>query len=213
MACEDYIQRALRISPYFQRGLELQNLIRSRLQDEKGEQDYSNIVGTALDEPITDEVSNNIKEVLLDDLSWLSLGEQLLEEYKVLLTDTEKEFYNRRIVITAKAIQSEDAKMDEDPKGDEPSVTTEGEAAAEESVFSEARATLESCVQDSAEPSVPIPTCGEETAEQGDKDGAETEQSAAIKRKRKEFEERSGLRYIIGQESCHCQCVLSFYAH
>lgn len=193
MACEDYIQRALRIAPYFERGVELQNLIRSRLMDEQGMDDDNDFVRTTLDEPIiAEDSSNSVKEVILDDPSWLSLGEQLLEEYKTLMEDTESRFYNRRLVIAVNAMHSEDTKMDEDPKGDESPTTAEGDAAAEETVCSEAKTTSESCVQDPSESNAPapVPTGNEETTEQGNKEGIETEQSAAIKRKRREFEER-----------------------
>ncbi|KAF9962962.1 Histone transcription regulator 3 [Modicella reniformis] len=190
-ACEDYIQRALRVSPYFQRGLELQGLIRSRLQDK---QDQNDIFCNVLDGPIETKFSSSVKEVLLDDPSWLNLGEQLLEEYRALRADPEKEFYNRRLVITAKKIHNEDTGMDEDPVGNESSATLEGETVMEEAVLSEAKAASESAAQDPAEPSVSIPACSEETVDPGDKEGTETEQSAAIKRKKKELEERSGLR-------------------
>ncbi|KAF8940863.1 Histone transcription regulator 3 [Dissophora ornata] len=197
VACEDYVQKALKISPYFQRGVELQNLIRSRLRDMQDDQNFD---CTSLETPPASKIGAGANEIFLEDLSWLCLGEKLLEEYKSLLEAPEKEFYNQRLVVRthkAEEEESEDVEMAEEPtKVEDLLDAVEAEAAVEETMILETKAVVEQSVQEPAEAIAgSVPITSDDVAEQhGDKEAADTEQTAAMKRKRKEVEERSGLR-------------------
>ncbi|KAF9354020.1 Histone transcription regulator 3 [Mortierella sp. AD094] len=195
IACEEYIQRALRISPYFERGLKLLDLIRSRLQGAP-HQDNSSCIPPP---PQTSLHSYNInegpKELFLDDISWLSLGECLLEEYKSLLAVPGREFYNQRILVKTQKAQSEDIDMTEELLQTEDQDMTETEVvAAEEPILVDVKVVVELSSNESSEANPSVTSANEDMSDQVDKEGVDNELNAAMKRKRKEVEERPGLR-------------------
>ncbi|KAF9193564.1 Histone transcription regulator 3 [Haplosporangium sp. Z 11] len=191
-ACEDYVQKALRISPYFARGIQLQNLIRSRSQGAQNQDIFDRKPLIAASPP--EKNNGKPKELLLEDPSWLGLGELLLAEYKSLLEAPETEFYNQRLVVRTQQSQNEDIEMREAPLNEEISCAPETEAAMDSNAQSEDTAQKDSSLPDSSDASALPAVASDEAAEQADKEVTESEQNAAMKRKRKEVEERSGLR-------------------
>ncbi|KAG9323455.1 hypothetical protein KVV02_000817 [Mortierella alpina] len=190
VACEDYVQKALRISPYFDRGLELLEAISNRLQDPQDNADHEHLSGTLT----SDSNSKEPKELILDELTWLNLGEQLLVEYKTLLAASRSSFYNQRLVVRLQNTTDEDVEMPEqEPEALEESVVpAEFETSADASMAVDVK--METSVPSTAEANMAAVVSSDDTVDQGDKENTEGEQSAAMKRKRKEVEERSGLR-------------------
>jgi len=188
VSCQEYVQKALRLSPYFERGLELQLLVRRRLEKIQSPNPEDQI---QTDDTIpSDHKSEQPKELILDELSWKGLGELLLEEYKTLLKTPEMTFYNRRLVVVSKESHSEDVDMAEETdmtevEPEDEKLEVNGDIAGKIDVESP-----------SAEPvEVTMDTLpNDEVATQADRELAEADQGAALKRKRKEVEERSGLR-------------------
>ncbi|KFH65937.1 hypothetical protein MVEG_08039 [Podila verticillata NRRL 6337] len=177
-ACQEYIKKALRISPYFQRGHQLQQKMEAR-QDSN----QSDTLQSSADKPaLKNEVT---RELVLEDLNWLTLGELLLGEYKNNETAANDDFYSKRLVIRIQKEEhaEEDVEMSDVIDSVEPVVTaTEVSAEPCQPMEEVAAATA------SGESEVVL-----EDGEQGQKDGAD-DASAALKRKRKEVDERSGLR-------------------
>ncbi|KAG0004617.1 Histone transcription regulator 3 [Entomortierella chlamydospora] len=194
IACEDYIQRALRISPYFERGLKLLDLIRSRLQGTPHRDNLSCIPPQPQTSLQSYKINEGPKELFLDDISWLSLGECLLEEYKSLLAVPGREFYNQRILVKTQKAQSEDIEMTEELQKTEDQDMTEAEVAAEEPVSVDVKVVAESSLNEPSEANPSVISTNEDLSDQVDKEGADNELNAAMKRKRKEVEERPGLR-------------------
>ncbi|KAF9200873.1 Histone transcription regulator 3 [Haplosporangium sp. Z 27] len=190
MACEEYIQKALKISPYFERGLRLQDLIRNRLQ---GSSTHDNLSHSQPPQTLFDshKVDDCPRELYLDEISWLSLGEKLLEEYKSLLEFPGKEFHNQRILIKTQKAQSEDIEMVEEPLRPEDPEITETEVNVEDLMLVDVKTVAEAST---SEPSETAPSINDDSGEQLDKEGVDNELNAAMKRKRREVEERPGLR-------------------
>ncbi|KAF9968684.1 Histone transcription regulator 3 [Mortierella alpina] len=190
VACEDYVQKALRISPYFDRGLELLEMISNRLQDTADDFNQEHLNGTLT----SNSDSKEPKELILEELTWLNLGEQLLAEYKSLLAASGNGFYNQRLVVRLQKTTDEDVEMPEQ----EPEVTEESVMPAELEIVADtnmaADVKMETSVPSTTEANMAAVVSSDDTADQGDKENTEGEQSAAMKRKRKEVEERSGLR-------------------
>ncbi|KAF9116866.1 hypothetical protein BGX27_009747 [Mortierella sp. AM989] len=193
IACEEYIQKALRLSPYFERGLRLLDLIRNRFQD-AAHQDSSSHTSPPQTSSRDYKFNEAPRELFLDEISWLSLGERLLEEYKSVLAASGREFYNQRILIRAQKVQSEDVKMTEELLEAENPDTIEAEAAAEDAMLVDDKAMVDTPTIDPHESNVSVPSLNEDSGDQVDKEGADSDQNAAMKRKRKEAEERPGLR-------------------
>ncbi|KAI1317479.1 Histone transcription regulator 3 [Mortierella claussenii] len=193
VACEDYIRKALRISPYFQRGLELLDLMRSRTLDVQ--EGLGGFDRKPLHTPAhTQNLNVGPKEIFLEEPSWLSLGEQLLEEYKSLLDRPEKGFYNQRLVVRTHKAQAEgDVEMAEDSVEEEEPDVPEADVSGEEIMQVDSKPAVEVVVEEPMEHTVPASITTEETGDLGEKESTE-EQNAAMKRKRREVEERSGLR-------------------
>ncbi|KAF9435048.1 Histone transcription regulator 3 [Entomortierella beljakovae] len=190
LACEEYIQKALKISPYFERGLQLLDLIRNRSQESFQQSSDVSKAKVMLDFNINEEP----KELYLDELSWLSLGETLIEEYKSFLEVPERDFYNQRILIKANKAQSEDVEMSkESPKAERPEIT-ETETVTEDSMLVDPKAVAEPTGGDTSEQISLAHPRSDDSGDQADKEGGDNDQSAAIKRKRREAEERPGLR-------------------
>ncbi|KAF9576299.1 Histone transcription regulator 3 [Mortierella alpina] len=190
VACEDYVQKALRISPYFERGLELLKMISARMQDPQDTIDHEHSNGTSP----SDSNSKEPKELILEELTWLNLGEQLLAEYKSLLVASGNGFYNQRLVVRLQKATDEDVEMPEQAPEDpeEQAVPAETVAAVDTSIVADV--SMETPMPNTAEVGMTVVMSSDDTADQGDKENAEGDQSAAMKRKRKEVEERSGLR-------------------
>ncbi|KAF9951112.1 Histone transcription regulator 3 [Mortierella alpina] len=190
VACEDYVQKALKISPYFDRGLELLEKMHNTIQDPQDKTDHERLNGTLR----CDSNSKEPKELILEELTWLNLGEQLLVEYKSLLAASGNGFYNQQLVVRLQKTTDEDVEMPEqEPEvPEEPVVPVELETSVDTSVVPDVKA--ETSVASTTEASMAAVVSSDDTTDQGDKDNAEGEQSAAMKRKRKEVEERSGLR-------------------
>jgi hypothetical protein len=170
-------------------------MIRQGLQGQSGQE--TNFENAALEAPLyLSGIDFAPKEIQLDEPSWESLGEQLLAEYKLLTTNPDQTFYNRKLIIRApntKEMEIVDVDMEvklaeeSEPIKDDVVSKTEVTPPADSRSADEA-ATQEPVVAMSA--SLPTTTDGSEIA---DKESSEFEQ-AALKRKRKEIEERSGLR-------------------
>lgn len=165
-------------------------MISNRLQDPQDSIDHEHLNGAL---PSSSN-SKETKELILDELTWLNLGEQLLADYKSLLAASGNGFYNQRLVVRLQKTTDEDVEMPEqEPEVPEGSVVpVELEPSAETSVVADVR--METSVSSTAEANMAAVVSSDDTADQGDKENAEGEQSAAMKRKRKEVEERSGLR-------------------
>ncbi|GJJ73149.1 calcineurin-binding protein cabin-1 [Entomortierella parvispora] len=188
VSCQEYVQKALRLSPYFERGLELQQLVRRRLEKIQSPVPEDQIQTD--DTNIPDQKSELPKELVLDDLSWKGLGELLLEEYKVLLKAPEMSFYNRRLIVVSSGPHSEDVDMSEEtdmaevePEEEQP----EGNGDTTGKLDPESPSAEPVDIAMDALPA-------DEAATQADRESTEADQGAALKRKRKEVEERSGLR-------------------
>lgn len=192
VSCQEYVQKALRLSPYFERGLELQELVRQRLEEVQPH--------ATEDQMHTDEPSPLIhavggpKELILDELSWEELGDLLLEEYKALLKSPEKTFYNQRlVVVVSKQSDNEDVEMTEDTATTEMTEVEPEDAQPEEQAALTEKTDAESPSAEPVEVAMDVlPT--DEVASLADRELVEADQGAALKRKRKEVEERSGLR-------------------
>ncbi|KAF9308980.1 Histone transcription regulator 3 [Podila horticola] len=182
VACQEYVKRALHISPYFQRGHQLQQ----KMEDRLGPNKWQDMVQANADEPPaqTDEAA---RELILEDPDWLTLGELLLEEHKNNEATADGEFYNKRLVIRIQKEEhaEEDVEMGDSVDSVEP-VVTATEVSAEPCQPME-----DITVVTTSGDSEAVPT---EDGEQGQKDGTDADSCAALKRKRKEVEERSGLR-------------------
>ncbi|KAG0304714.1 Histone transcription regulator 3 [Dissophora globulifera] len=200
VACDEYIQKALRISPYFQRGLEIQDLIRRRIlhtEDEPISESMSSQTSV-----VDTNVQGGAREIVLDELSWVSLGEQLLEEFKSLQATPGNRFYNQRLLVRTNSEDEEeekeeqevdeDVKMDEAPAVVDETTTVECEAVMEDVAMLDAKVSVEQPEQGHND--VSGVASDDLTEMTGEKEATETEQNAAMKRKRKEVEERSGLR-------------------
>ncbi|KAG0042324.1 Histone transcription regulator 3 [Gryganskiella cystojenkinii] len=203
VACQEYVQKALRLSPYFQRGIELQELVCRRLEEV---QDHSQEEPMQTDEPhiLSSQTNDQPKELVLEDLSWAALGELLLDEYRSVSKNSDHAFYNRRLVVISK--ETEETTGDEDvamkAESVAPAEMTDAaemtEAEPEEVLSDEAAATTENGnVESPAAGTMDVvmealPT--DEVASLADKELLEIDQGIALKRKRKEVEERSGLR-------------------
>ncbi|KAF9148394.1 Histone transcription regulator 3 [Linnemannia schmuckeri] len=194
-ACEDYIRRALHYSPYFERGQEILRMIRQGLQEQSGQE--SNFEHKAQESPLCLKgIEFAPKEVQLEEPSWESLGEQLLAEYKLLSENADQTFYNRKLIIRAlniKEMEIMDVNMEVTPVEEAELIKDDVISKTEVTPPTDAKSTDEATIQEPAiAASAPISTTsdGGETA---DKEASESEQ-AALKRKRKEIEERSGLR-------------------
>lgn len=182
------MQKALRLSPYFERGLELQQLVRLRLEKIQSPVPEDQIQADKILTP--DHKSELPKELILDELSWKGLGELLLEEYKTLLKAQETAFYNRRLVVVSKESHSEDVEMAEET--DMTEIEPEDEQLEVNGDLT-GKIDVESPSAEPVEVSMDV-IPNDEVATQVDRELAEADQGAALKRKRKEVEERSGLR-------------------
>ncbi|KAG0202379.1 Histone transcription regulator 3 [Mortierella sp. GBA30] len=190
-ACENYVQKALRISPYFDRGMELLDMMRSRQKNSQDNFDRKPWNKTCH----TGNVNEGPKELLLEDVSWRALGEQLLAEYKSLLEASGGNFYNQRLVVRTQKPQDEDTGMS-DQASESTIEPTGGETEAAVEAIPATDAKAEISTTNIAEPSSALvaSSTSDDTGDHGDKEPTETDQNAALKRKRKEVEERSGLR-------------------
>ncbi|KAF9086112.1 Histone transcription regulator 3 [Mortierella sp. AD031] len=189
--CEEYVRKALHYSPYFERGQEMLRLIDQRRQQGEG----NNFDRRTLEAPLfISQMDFAPKELHLDEPSWESLGEQLLAEYKVLIANPDQTFYNRRLVIRApNAKEMIDVEMEETPVDEPEPVKSDVGAVLEVTPPADVKPTEVATVH---EPAVNTPAAAPTTTDTGyaaDKEASESEQ-AALKRKRKEVEERSGLR-------------------
>lgn len=136
------------------------------------------------------------KELQLDEPSWENLGEQLLAEYKLLATNPDQTFYNRKLIIRApntKEMEAIDVDMEvmsaEETEPIKDNIVSKTEVTPPADAKSADEATIHEQVVATLA-SILTTTDGGEIA---DKESSESEQ-AALKRKRKEIEERSGLR-------------------
>ncbi|KAF9426942.1 Histone transcription regulator 3 [Podila epigama] len=195
-ACHDYVGKALRISPYFQRGLQLQQQMRDRMDISILHNIFSASEQTPVNGISSGDNDDATQERLLEEPTWTRLGELLLEEY-TNHDASNNYFYNKRLVIRIQKshIDDDDVEMTEAPKDNveeslPPEIETNGEtngSADENTTTLPTSTTTDDSTGNNA--------AGESTTtEQGDKDGADADQSAAMKRKRREIEERSGLR-------------------
>lgn len=157
------------------------------MEDRLGPNKWQDMVQANADEPPaqTDEAA---RELILEDPDWLTLGELLLEEHKNNEATADGEFYNKRLVIRIQKEEhaEEDVEMGDSVDSVEP-VVTATEVSAEPCQPME-----DITVVTTSGDSEAVPT---EDGEQGQKDGTDADSCAALKRKRKEVEERSGLRY------------------
>jgi len=178
-ACQEYIKKALHISPYFQRGHQLQQKMKARQDSNQGDTLHSSADMPAPKYEVT-------RELVLEDPDWLTLGELLLEEYKNNEAAVNDDVYNKRLVIRIQKQEraEEDVEMSDAVDSVEPVVTATEVSAEPCQPMEEVTAATTSGESET------IP----EDGEQGQRDGAD-DASAALKRKRKEVDERSGLRY------------------
>ncbi|KAG0270993.1 Histone transcription regulator 3 [Linnemannia exigua] len=192
-ACEEYVRRALHYSPYFDRGQELLRIIRRRLQEQPngGDEFDHSTLGAPL---YLSGIDFAPKKLQLDEPSWENLGEQLLAECKTLTVNLDQTFYNRKLVIQAPStkeildVDMEDTTT-EDPQPPKDDIISKPELTPP----ADAKPTEEPTLQEPIVATSAVITATAETGEVTDKEASESEQ-AALKRKRKEFEERSGLR-------------------
>ncbi|KAG0087271.1 Histone transcription regulator 3 [Podila epicladia] len=182
-ACQEYVKKALQISPYFQRGL----LLRQKMEARLGSGKWKDMIQASGDEPPAhrDAVT---RELTLEDPGWLTLGELLLEEYKNIEVTANGDFYSKRLVIRIQKEEhsEEDVEMGDAVDSVEPVVTATEVSAEPCQPMEDVTAAT---VSGDSEAAVPA-----EDGEQSQKDSADADPSAALKRKRKEVEERSGLR-------------------
>ncbi|KAF9132440.1 Histone transcription regulator 3, partial [Mortierella sp. 14UC] len=192
-ACEEHVRRALHYSPYFDRGHEILRIIRQRFQEQPGEgDDFDHL--TPQGPSYLSGIDYAPRELQLDEPSWENLGEQLLTEYKALTTNLGQTFYNRRLIIQApntKEIQ--DVEMEETPAEDPDPAKEEPVSKTEVTPPADVKLADELALQESAVNTSAVTTTTADPGEATDKEASEAEQ-AALKRKRKEMEERSGLR-------------------
>ncbi|KAG0031770.1 Histone transcription regulator 3 [Podila clonocystis] len=180
--CQEYVKKALQISPYFQRGLQLQQ----KMEDRLGSNKWQDMIQASADEPPAHR-DEDTRELVLEDSGWLTLGELLLDEYKNIEATANGDFYNKRLVIR---IQKEEHSEEDVVMGDavdsvEPVVTSTEVSAEPCQPMEDVTAATTSGDSEN------VPA---EDGEQSQKDSADADPSAALKRKRKEVEERSGLR-------------------
>ncbi|KAG0347788.1 Histone transcription regulator 3 [Podila humilis] len=189
-ACQDHVGKALRISPYFQRGLDLQQKMKDR-SEAKHWKDILHMATLPVQSLAQDQV---VQQLALEEPDWTSLGELLLEEYKNnRARSTDTSFYNRRLVVRIQnepAIISQDVEMIDSAISDPANVALENVGVSTE-LNQSTEETRESApgAGDSSETAHM-----DETLETNDKDCPDGEQNAALKRKRKDVEERPGLR-------------------
>lgn len=136
------------------------------------------------------------KELQLDEPSWENLGDQLLSEYKALTANLDQTFYNRKLIILVPDTRDiQDVEMEEtpseDPKPSKEELASRTEVTPPATIkLADELTPLESAVTTTA---VATTTTITDSGEAMEKEASEAEQ-AALKRKRKEMEERSGLR-------------------
>ncbi|KAH7036493.1 hypothetical protein BKA57DRAFT_173902 [Linnemannia elongata] len=194
-ACEEYVRRALHYSPYFERGQDILRMIRQGLREQPDQE--SNFDHTAHEAPFyLHGVDFAPRELQLEEPSWESLGEQLLTEYKLLTANPDQTFYNRKLIVRApntKEMEIIDVEMEATSTEETEPVKDDAISKTEVTPPTEAKSIDETTTQELAiatSASIATTIDGGETA---DKEASESEQ-AALKRKRKEIEERSGLR-------------------
>ncbi|KAF9585236.1 Histone transcription regulator 3 [Lunasporangiospora selenospora] len=143
------------------------------------------------------------KELYLENITWLDLGKLMLTEYKFQMDNADTTFCNRRLAIRTEKEKEQDRKgvSEEDtPMTLQAPVDTEEEVEIikEESGPADERNGEDVCMFDEQQPSTDgsaqLKGPSEDFSEQPEKEPLDTEQAAALKRKRKEVEERSGLR-------------------
>ncbi|KAF8934266.1 Histone transcription regulator 3 [Haplosporangium gracile] len=194
-ACEDYVRRALHYSPYFERGQEILRMICQGLQEQPGQE--SNFEHKAQESPLClHGIDFAPKEVQLEEPSWKSLGEQLLAEYKLLTENPDQTFYNRKLIIRApniKEMEIMDDDMEVTPAEETEPIKDDVISKMEVTLPTDAKSTDEATIQEPAIAASALIAATSDGGETADKETSESEQ-AALKRKRKEIEERSGLR-------------------
>lgn len=157
------------------------------MEDRLGSNQWQDMIQASADEPPAhrDEVA---RELILEDPGWLTLGELLLEEYKNIEATSNGEFCNKRLVIRIKKEEhsEEDVEMGDAVDSVEPVVAATEVSAEPCHPMEDVTAATTSGDSEAAAPA--------EDGEQSQKDSADADSSAALKRKRKEVEERSGLR-------------------
>lgn len=170
-------------------------MIRQGLQEQHDQE--SNFDHTAHEAPFyLHGVDFAPRELQLEEPSWESLGEQLLAEYKLLTANPDQAFYNRKLIVRApniKEMEIIDVEMEATSTEETEPVKDDAISKTEVTPPTEAKSIDETTTQELAivtSASIATTIDGGETA---DKEASESEQ-AALKRKRKEIEERSGLR-------------------
>lgn len=169
-------------------------MIRQGLQEQPGQE--SNFDHTAQETPLyLHGIDSAPKELQLEEPSWESLGEQLLAEYKLLTANPEQTFYNRKLIVRApntKEMDIIDVEMEATLAEETEPVKNDAISKTEVTPPTEVKSIDETTIQEPVmATSAPVATI--DSGETADKEASESEQ-AALKRKRKEIEERSGLR-------------------
>lgn len=168
-------------------------MIRQGLQEPPSQE--SNFEHTAQETPLyLRGIDSAPKELQLEEPTWESLGEQLLAEYKLLTVNPDQTFYNRKLIVRApntKEMEIIDVEM-------EATLAEETESIKDDAISTEVMPPTEAKPIDETTIQEPVIATSASIAtidggETADKEASESEQ-AALKRKRKEIEERSGLR-------------------
>ena len=170
-------------------------MIRQGLQEQPGQE--SNFDHTVQKAPLyLHGIDFAPKELQLEESSWESLGEQLLAEYKLLTANLDQTFYNRKLIVRApntREMEIIDIEMEATLAEETEPIKDDAVSKTEVTPSTEAKSIDETTMLEPAiamSASIATTTDGGEIA---DKEASESEQ-AALKRKRKEIEERSGLR-------------------
>ncbi|KAG0234030.1 Histone transcription regulator 3 [Actinomortierella wolfii] len=201
-ACNEYISRALQISPYFSRGLELKRLIQSKFSQRNLEAN-----GEVSEETMDSNESMDSQESVgplqleLDHLSWTSLGELLFQTYKAQKENEKITFWSRRVQIkvSVEGKESEhcsDVEMDvapePEPAASQPVAAEQDDAIGTVPSLGDDPSTAEQIVPegDSAQQQAAVDDAGNESG----KERGDPEPSGGLKRKRREVEDRPSLR-------------------
>ncbi|KAF9975834.1 Histone transcription regulator 3 [Actinomortierella ambigua] len=197
-ACKEYVGRALQISPYFERGIELQRIIHQKFSQQNLTIDGENSDETMdSDQKIGTFESTEPLTLELDNLSWTSLGELLFRTYKTLIESNKEVFWSRQVRINFKAPE------------DEPQTSSDVEMEA----IPDVEPAPPSVDQEDSNNAVPLlgddPTAAEQIVPDGEpaqqaaaddagnesgKERGDSEPTGGLKRKRREVEERPSLR-------------------
>ncbi|KAG0237718.1 Histone transcription regulator 3 [Actinomortierella wolfii] len=201
-ACNEYISRALQISPYFSRGLELKRLIQSKFSQRNLEAN-GEVSEETMDsnESMDSQESVGLLQLELDHLSWTSLGELLFQTYKAQKENEKVTFWSRRVQIkvSVEGKESEhcsDVEMDvapePEPAASQPLAAEQDDAIGTVPSLGDDPSTAEQIVPegDSAQQQAAVDDAGNESG----KERGDPEPSGSLKRKRREVEDRPSLR-------------------